>query len=187
MEYLTLFMLAVGLSMDAFAVALSDGLAFHDIKPRQTISVALSFGLFQALMPVLGFFLGQFVSSAISFMDHWIAFLLLGYIGFSMFTEAFRRPADGTPETVSFSYKTLFLQSVATSIDAFAAGIGFAMARLNIVWAALLIGAITFLCSLVGIRAGKAAGIALKRKAEAAGGILLFLIGLKILLEHLLS
>lgn len=192
MDTLTLFTLAVGLSMDAFAVAVCKGLAMKKVTLGRAAIVGLWFGGFQALMPALGYFLGVQLQDKITAIDHWIAFILLGLIGANMIREACSREDEKEEECGvcpqeegSLGVREMFVLAVATSIDALAVGITFAFLRVNI-WAAVsFIGVITFLLSMVGVKAGNVFGIRYKSKAEMAGGIILILLGLKILLEHL--
>ena len=183
-----LLLLAVGVSMDAFAVSICKGLAMKKATLKASMTCGLWFGGFQALMPTIGFFLGTLFSDAIQSIDHWVAFVLLGIIGINMLKEAFE---NGECECCSdanadMSPKTMFVMAVATSIDALAVGISLAMAGNVNIWLAVgLIGAVTFLLSGVGVRIGNIFGSRFEKKAEATGGIILILLGLKILLEHL--
>ncbi len=181
MSILELFILAVGLSMDAFAVSICKGLSLGKIKVRHMCIAGIWFGGFQALMPVIGYFLGGFFKDYITRIDHWIAFVLLAFIGGSMIKEAFgpEEEMDG-----SMDGKTMLLLAIATSIDALAVGVTFAFLNVNIAYAVIFIGIITFLFSAVGVKIGSVFGARYKSKAEIFGGIVLVLIGLKILLEH---
>ncbi len=183
MSLFTLFIIAVGLSMDAFAVAICKGLALPKITLNNTLIVGLWFGGFQGLMPFVGYLLGSQFKQYITAIDHWIAFLLLGIIGISMIKEALSQENDC--ENASLDFKTMFLLAVATSIDALAAGITFAFLRVSIIPAVCFIGVITFCLSTAGVKIGNVFGIRYKAKAELAGGIILILMGIKILLEHL--
>lgn len=182
MQIWELFILAVGLSMDAFAVAVCKGLSVKELRPRHMAIVGLYFGGFQALMPLLGYFLGVQFQSMIASFDHWIAFVLLALIGVSMIRESRECPdcADA-----SFHFKAMLPLAVATSIDALAVGVTFAFLQVDIVPAVSFIGVITFLLSAVGIRIGHVFGAKYKSRAELAGGIVLILMGTKILIEHL--
>lgn len=180
-----LFLIAVGLSMDAFAVSVCKGLAMHKITLKKAAAVGLWFGGFQALMPLLGYILGIQFKDKITAVDHWIAFILLGLIGGNMIKEALSKTCDCEKEDASLDFKTMFLLAVATSIDALAVGITFAFLNVNILWAILFIGIVTFLLSAAGVKIGNVFGMRYEKKAELAGGIILILIGLKILLEHL--
>ena len=184
-EFITLFVLAVGLSMDAFAVAVCKGLAMKKMSWKNAVIVGLWFGTFQALMPVIGYFLGVSFADRIKSVDHWIAFVLLAFIGGNMIHEALDK--SNTPDSDnSFSIKTMFVLAVATSIDALAVGITFALLpNVKIITAILSIGAVTFILSAIGLKAGSLFGLKYKAKAEFTGGLILILIGLKILLEHL--
>lgn len=182
MSIFELFLLAVGLSMDAFAVSVCKGLSVKKLKPRHVLLAGLYFGGFQALMPVIGYFAGSCFSDLIASYDHWVVFVLLVLIGGNMIKESF-----GNEETLndSFSVRNMLLLAVATSIDALAVGVSFAFLQVNIIYAAGFIGIITFVLSAAGIKIGNVFGSRYKSRAELAGGIILILIGLKVLLEHL--
>ena len=182
-----LLLLAVGLSMDAFAVSVCKGLAMRKATLKAELTCGIWFGGFQALMPTIGFFLGTLFADAIKAVDHWVAFILLAIIGANMLKEAFSKEEDcGCGENADMSVKTMFVMAVATSIDALAVGISLAMAgNVNILMAALLIGICTFSLSAVGVKIGNVFGSRYEKKAQVAGGIILILLGLKILLEHL--
>ena len=182
MSLLDLFILAVGLSMDAMAVATCKGLSVQKLKPRHAVITGLYFGGFQAGMPVIGYFLGRQFSTYIESVDHWIAFVLLGLIGANMIKESF---GDAEACNCSFCPKAMLPMAVATSIDALAVGVTFAFLGVSIVPAVSLIGVITFILSAVGVYVGHLFGARFKSKAELAGGIVLILMGLRILLEHL--
>lgn len=185
MGALSLLVLAVGLSMDAFAVSVCKGLAMQKAALKKAFIVGLWFGGFQALMPLLGYFLGKQFSFLIQQVDHFIAFLLLGFIGLNMLKEAFLGEEEGEEEDASLGVKTMFLMAVATSIDALAIGVTFAFLEVNILFAVSCIGITTLLLSVLGVKIGNVFGIRYKSRAEAAGGVILILLGLKILLEHL--
>lgn len=181
-----LLLLAVGLSMDAFAVSLCKGLATTKSSLRGGLLCGLWFGGFQALMPLIGFYLGSLFSEAIQAFDHWVAFLLLAVIGGNMLKEAFEEKDSCRADSGDFSVKTMFLMAVATSIDALAVGLSLAMAGdVNIFLAVALIGAVTFLLSAVGVKVGSVFGCRYEKRAQIAGGVILILLGVKILLEHL--
>ena len=182
-----LLLLAVGLSMDAFAVSVCKGLAMKKATVRAQVTCGAWFGGFQGLMPLIGFLLGTMCADAIQSIDHWIAFGLLALIGINMLREAFSKDCDcGCSEDADLSVKTMFVMAVATSIDALAVGISLAMAgNVNIWLAVILIGVITFVLSGVGVRIGNIFGSRFEKRAEASGGVILILLGLKILLEHL--
>lgn len=187
-----LILLAVALSMDAFAVAVCKGLAMDRVTPKKALIVGLWFGGFQAGMPLIGYLLGSRFQSYIVQIDHWIAFILLGVIGVNMIREAFDKDEE-EDECDSLSFKTMFVMAVATSIDALAVGITFAFLTLDlpvgnipaIIPAVALIGVITCALSMLGVKVGSVFGTKHKSKAELAGGIILILLGTKILLEHL--
>ena len=181
MSFLELFLIAVGLSMDAFAVSICKGLSLKKLKPQHAVLVGLYFGGFQALMPIIGWALGYKFEHVIKSVDHWIAFGLLTIIGLSMIREA--KQADDLNDDLSF--KAMLLLAIATSIDALAVGVTFAFLNVRILPAAALIGVTTFALSAVGVYIGHLFGLKYKAKAEIAGGVILIGIGLKILLEHL--
>ena len=184
MDLLSLLLLAVGLSMDAFAVSICKGLAVGKVKAKHMCVVGAWFGGFQALMPAAGYLLGTRFEKYITAVDHWIAFVLLMLIGANMIREALSKGEEGEADA-SLSFKTMLLMAVATSIDALAVGITFAFLQVNIVPAALTIGATTFLISAIGVKVGSVFGLRYKKRAEIAGGVILCLLGVKILLEHL--
>ncbi len=181
-----LVLIAVGLSMDAFAVALCKGLGMKKLNYKQGLIIALFFGGFQALMPLAGWALGRQFERYITSVDHWIAFALLCYIGGKMIWDALHeKDEEFCPLDQRLDLKEMLMLAVATSIDALAVGVTFAFLGVDIVPAVLLIGAITFALSFAGVLIGHRFGVRFKKKAELAGGAVLVLIGLKILLEHL--
>ncbi|MBP3672835.1 MAG: manganese efflux pump [Oscillospiraceae bacterium] len=182
-----LFLLAVGLSMDAFAVSICKGLAMKKATIKGAMTCGVWFGGFQALMPLIGFFLGALFADAIQAFDHWVAFGLLALIGVNMLREAFGKEEEcDSCGDADLSVKTMFVMAVATSIDALAVGISLAMAgNVNIFVAIALIGVTTCVLSAIGVKVGNVFGSRYEKKAEAAGGIILILLGVKILLEHL--
>ena len=189
MGILDLLLLAVGVSMDAFAVSICKGLAMPKATLKEGLTCGAWFGGFQALMPTIGFFLGTLFAEAIEAVDHWVAFILLAIIGINMLKEAFEKEAccgccDGS--CADLSVKTMFVMAVATSIDALAVGISLAMAGdVNIWAAAALIGLFTCGMSAAGVKIGNLFGARFEKKAQLAGGVILVLIGLRILLEHM--
>lgn len=184
MDLFTLFVLAVGLSMDAFAVSICKGLAMKKITFRQAAICGIWFGGFQALMPALGFLLGTTFASFVTKVADFIAFALLALIGGNMIKEALSK--DEEEADASLDFKTMLLLAIATSIDAFAVGVSFAFMEIGslIIPAVLFIGVITFAFSAVGVKVGNVFGTKYKSKAEIVGGIVLILIGVKIMLEH---
>lgn len=180
MSILDLFILAVGLSMDAFAVSVCKGLSLGKIKPKHMCIAGAWFGGFQALMPLIGYFLGSFFAEMIEKYDHWVAFVLLAIIGGNMIKESFDK--DEKVDS-SMDVKSMLLLAIATSIDALAVGVTFAFLQVQIVTAVSFIGVITFIFSAVGVKIGSLFGTKYKSKAELFGGIVLVLIGIKILLE----
>ena len=184
MTLFELFLIAVGLSMDAFAVSVCKGLSTRVLKAKHYLAVGAWFGGFQALMPLLGYLLGSSFEGYINRFDHWVAFALLAVIGGNMIKESFEEDEDKADD--SFAFKTMLVLAVATSIDALAVGITFALLPdVNIVAAVAFIGCTTFVLSAAGLKVGNIFGLKYKNKAELAGGVILILIGLKILLEHL--
>ena len=184
-----LLLLAVGVSLDAFAVSICKGLAMKKATLKASMTCGLWFGGFQALMPTIGFFLGTLFAAAIQAVDHWVAFVLLAFIGGNMLKEAFSKDSDcdcAEDQNADLSMKTMFVMAVATSIDALAVGISLAMAgNVNIWLAALFIGICTCGFSAVGVKIGNVFGSKFEKKAQMAGGFILIILGLKILLEHL--
>ena len=178
-----LFILAVGLSMDAFAVSVCKGLALPRIKLKHALIVGLWFGGFQALMPVLGYLLGARFAQYIASVDHWLAFVLLAVIGGNMIREA--RSGETEEADASLAFRPMLTMAVATSIDALAVGVTFAFLSVKVIPAVTLIGTVTCLLSMLGVKLGNRFGVRYKAKAELAGGVILVLLGLKILLEHL--
>ena len=183
MSFVSLLLLAIGLSMDAFAVAVCKGLATRELKWKHMVLVGLWFGGFQALMPTLGYFLGSVFEQYITAIDHWVAFILLGLIGFNMLRESFSKEEEEVD--ASFSFKPMLVMAVATSIDALAAGIPLPALNVNILMAAGFIGVCTFTLSAIGVKVGNIFGARSKSAAELTGGVILVLLGTKILLEHL--
>lgn len=181
----SLFIIAIGLSMDAFAVSICKGLALSKITLKKAVIVGLWFGGFQALMPLLGYTLGIQFEEKITFIDHWIAFILLSFIGVNMIREALSKSEEET--SASLAMREMLVLAIATSIDALAVGVTFAFLKVQIIPAISFIGIITFLLSMIGVKVGNIFGTKYKSKAELAGGIILILMGIKILLEHLLA
>lgn len=184
MSLFELFLIGIGLSMDAFAVSVCKGLSMHRVDKKYTLCIGFFFGGFQALMPLLGYFLGSRFAGSIERFDHWIAFILLAFIGFNMIRES-REEAEEEKAFTGVNFKELLLLSVATSIDALAVGVTFAFLQVKIVPAVTIIGCTTFVLSLAGVYVGNVFGARYKSRAELTGGVILILIGLKILLEHL--
>ncbi len=183
MNLFSLFLIAVGLSMDAFAVSICKGLAMKKITIKKALIVGLWFGGFQGLMPAIGYLLGTQFEKYITNIDHWIAFVLLFIIGGNMIKEALSKEEEEANDSLAF--KEMLLLALATSIDALAVGVTFAFLKVQIVPAVLFIGCITFALSGIGVKIGNIFGSRYKSKAEFAGGIILILMGCKILLEHL--
>lgn len=183
MSSFELFLIAVGLSMDAFAVSVCKGLSMQKLIPKHALIIGLYFGGFQAIMPLIGYSLGVHFQDAIVSYDHWIAFILLGLIGFNMMKEA--RNDEEESVSASVDFKEMVVLAIATSIDALAVGVTFAFLQVNIVPAVSFIGITTFALSIVGVRVGNVFGAKYKSQAEFDGGLILVLIGSKILIEHL--
>ncbi len=184
MTLVELFLIAVGLSMDAFAVAVCKGLSMPKLNKKHAVIIGLYFGGFQGLMPLIGYYLGSHFKDAIVSIDHWIAFILLAIIGGNMVKEAL---STGDEEELdpSVDVKSMTLLAVATSIDALAVGVTFAFLQVQIMAAVSFIGSITFILSIIGVCVGHHFGMKYKSKAELAGGVILILMGAKILIEHL--
>ena len=184
MHFVELLIIAIGFSMDAFAVSICKGLSTPKAKLRHMLIVGAWFGGFQALMPLIGYLVGTTFASYIEAFDHWVAFILLGFIGFNMIREALSGEAEETNDC--FGAKTMFVMAIATSIDALAGGVAFALIPdINIWLTVVAIGIVTFLMSAVGVKVGNLFGARFKSRAELAGGIILVLMGIKFLLEGL--
>lgn len=184
MSYITVLSLAFALAMDAFAVSVASGAAFRDLHIAHTLRIALFFGIFQAIMPLIGYLAGQQIEHIISSYDHWVAFVLLITIGIKMIYEAFKidKPVKN-PAQISI----LLVLSIATSIDALAVGLTLSILDVSIILDIAIIGVITFVLSLIGVQIGKKIGHLFEGKIEIIGGIILIIIGLKILLQHFLE
>ena len=183
MGIIELVILSIGLAMDAFAVAVCKGLSMSKMKWKNAIVIGLYFGFFQGFMPVIGYLLGVNFQEKISNIDHWIAFILLGIIGINMIKEALSKDCEKQNDSVKF--KDMIVLAIATSIDALAIGITFAFLKVSVVLAVTLIGVITFAISVIGVKIGNIFGDKYEKKAELVGGLILILLGVKILLEHL--
>lgn len=185
MNLVELLLTAMALSMDAFAVAICKGLAMKQVTFKNSATVGLYFGSFQALMPLLGYLLGYQFKGMIVAVDHWISFILLSVIGFAMIRESFNACCEScTEEDDSLSFRKMSVMAIATSIDALAIGVTFAFLEVSIIPAISIIGIITLIICMAGVYIGNQVGSRFKSKAELAGGGVLILIGLKILLEH---
>ena len=183
MEIYEILLISIGLAMDAFAVSICKGLSMKKMNWENAVIIALYFGVFQALMPLIGDFLGMTFESIVTTFDHWVAFALLTLIGGGMIKESFDDEDDKKNDRVDF--KTMVVLAIATSIDALAVGITFAFFDVNIVLAVSIIGIITFIISVLGVKIGNRFGDKYQNKAQIMGGIILVLLGFKILLEHL--
>ena len=185
---LELVLISVGLAMDAFAVSVCRGLAMKKINFAQGLTTALSFGFFQGIMPLIGFYLGAGFEKYITAFDHWIAFVLLAFIGGKMIFDVIHDDSDEDLINEKFDIKNLFILSIATSIDALAVGVTFAFLKdNNILFSVSVIAIITFVISFMGILIGNVFGSKLKNKAQVFGGVILILIGIKIVIEHILT
>lgn len=184
METIEIILVAIGLAMDAFAVSICKGVPMKKMNWKRAIIVGLYFGAFQAVMPVIGYFLGASFENFVIKIDHWIAFGLLSFIGANMIKESFEKEQEECIDTIDI--KTMIILSIATSIDALAVGITFAFFKVNLVLSTIIIGIITFGLCVIGVKIGNKFGNKYKNKAEFMGGVILILTGLKILLEHLL-
>ena len=178
-----LFILAVGLSMDAFAVSVCKGLSMQKMRMKNALTVGIYFGGFQALMPAIGYFLGAYFQNTIAAYDHWIAFILLGIIGGNMIRESLNQEEESCDASIAM--REMLILAIATSIDALAVGITFAFLNVGIIGAVLVIGVTTFCFSVAGVQIGNVVGAKYRSKAEIAGGVILILMAVKILLEHL--
>lgn len=183
MGALEILLIGIGLAMDAFAVSICKGLSMKSMSWKKAIIVGLYFGGFQALMPAIGYLLGATFESLVTKVDHWIAFGLLTFIGINMLKEAFGKDEENQDDSVDF--RTMVILAIATSIDALAVGITFAFLRVNMILASLMIGIVTFAICVIGVKIGNKFGDKYERKAETVGGLILILMGIKILLEHL--
>ena len=186
MGFLELLIIAVGVSMDAFAVSVCKGLSVSRVRPQHALKTGLWFGGFQALMPVIGYFLGMSFADLVSTVDHWIAFVLLAVIGANMIKESFEKEECCSSADSDFSFRVMLAMAIATSIDALAIGVSFAFLRVNIWTAVLCIGLVTGAFSAAGVYVGSIFGRKYKSKSEFVGGAILIAMGLKILLEHTL-
>ena len=182
MGAIEILLISIGLAMDAFAVSVCKGLAMKKMNWKKAAIIGLYFGIFQAVMPVIGYFLGTTFEKFITYVDHWVAFILLVGIGINMVKEAFNKESENRNDNVDM--KTMLVLSIATSIDALAIGITFACLKIHIVMPVITIGLITFIISVIGVKIGNRFGNKYEKKAEIMGGVILILLGIKILLEH---
>lgn len=186
MDFISVFLIALGLAMDAFAVSISNGLLLKKIKSSYAVKFGMFFGLFQFIMPIIGWFFAQSFSESIKKYDHWFAFILLCIIGGNMIIEAIRNNENNVYNDKDIlSFKNIFVLAIATSIDALAVGISFALIDIDIIISSMIIGIVAFVLSYIGIILGKKIGGFFKKGAEIIGGIILIGIGIKILIEHL--
>lgn len=186
MSLVELFIIAVGLSMDAFAVSICKGLSMPKMNWNNAVVIGLYFGGFQSGMPLIGYLLGSQFKEAITSFDHWIAFILLGIIGFNMIKESFHKEVEECTDC-TMDPKNMIMMAVATSIDALAVGVTFAFLQVQIIPAVSFIGATTFTLSVLGVKVGNVFGARYKSKAEFTGGLILIIMGIKILLQHMLE
>ena len=185
MRFWEIFLIGVGLSMDAFAVSITLGLSAKNPKIIEILIPGIYFGFFQALMPLIGYFGGTYFARYVQSLEHWVAFVLLGFIGGKMIKDSFSKDEEKT-DTHPFQFMKMLLLAIATSIDALAVGVTFAFFKLNIFTAILIVGLTTFCISTAGVKTGIIFGTKFKSKAEFVGGAILVLIGVKILIEHFL-
>lgn len=183
MSNLEILIIGISLAMDAFAVAICKGLSFKKISLNKCIKIGTYFGIFQGIMPLIGFVLGISFQEIITKIDHWVAFILLGVIGINMIKDSFSKETENLDQNISF--KAMFPLALATSIDALAVGITFAFLKVNIIVAVTIITITTFFISIIGVIIGNKVGNKFEKKAEMFGGSILVLMGLKILLEHI--
>ncbi len=186
MSNYAVFFIAVSLAMDAFAVSITNGISVKGFGSKDAVRQGIYFGVFQFIMPMIGWFLGSSVKIYIEAVDHWIAFFLLALIGGNMIWGTFQQEEENCPKSAFMTAKSLSMQAIATSIDALAVGISLALLEVKIIWASAIIGIVAFILSYVGGMVGQKLGHFLQKKAEFAGGLVLILIGLKILAEHIL-
>lgn len=186
MSFITIILLAIALAMDAFAVSIASGIAIKDLRIKHSLIIATWFGLFQAIMPLLGWLGGVKLQGFISEIDHWVVFGLLFFIGCKMIYEAFQiESVENRSDPMKIS--VLFALSIATSIDAFAAGVSFALLDIGVVAPVIIIGIITFIMSFIGVWIGDRGGHFFEKKIEVAAGVILIAIGLKVLISHLIA
>ena len=188
MSFGEIFLLGVGLAMDAFAVSICKGLGMSKVNGKQCLVIGLFFGGFQALMPFLGWFLGSTFAEKIKAIDHWVAFILLGYIGIKMISDAIKEWKEETKideMDMPLDLKEMFLLAIATSIDALAVGVTFSFLEVAVAWACTIIGVVTFFISCGGVYVGNIFGERYKAKAQIIGGVILVVLGIRILLSHL--
>ena len=178
-----ILLISIGLAMDAFAVSICKGVAIKNLTLKKIMVVGIYFGTFQAIMPTIGYLFGTSFQEFVTKIDHWIAFGLLVFIGANMLKDAFSKNEEGIDDNINF--KTMIILAIATSIDALAVGITFAFLNVNVIFANITIGIVAFLISIIGVKIGNKFGNKYENKAECIGGIILILIGVKILLEHL--
>lgn len=184
MDIISILLIAIGLSMDAFAVSISNGIVLKQVNFKAAFKIGLFFGAFQGIMPVIGWFAGMTFSDYITSFDHFIAFILLAFIGGNMIYESIKGDDDKKTKDPN-NTKVLLIMAIATSIDALAVGVSFAMVKTPIMLPAIIIASTTFIISVIGVFIGKRVGELFKKRAEILGGIVLILIGFKILIEHM--
>lgn len=182
MKLYEIFLIAIGLGMDSFAVAICKGLAMKNMQIKKAVIIGLYFGIFQGAMPIIGYFLGVKFQDVIIFIDHWIAFILLGAIGINMLKHAFSVEEEYFNDNVDF--RTMIVLAIATSIDALAVGITFAFLKANIIFSVCIIGSTAFILSIIGVKIGNIFGNKYERISEIFGGCILIFIGIKTLIEH---
>ena len=181
-----ILIIAVGLAMDAFAVSVTNGMCYKRLGAGRTLTIGMSFGIFQGVMPLIGFLAGSVFATKIGAADHWIALVLLLFIGGNMLRDAFsENEEDDELEDKELTFKILMLQAIATSVDALVVGVSFAALEVDIMLAVTTIAVVTFIMSIIGVKIGKTIGNTLNKKAQIFGGAVLILIGIKIFAEHM--
>ncbi len=185
MTFISIIIIAFGLAMDAFAVSITSGICIKELKVKHALKIALFFGAFQGAMPLIGWVLSIKFKAYIESIDHWVSFILLVFIGIKMIHEALKIDEEENCRRNPLDFKVLTILSIATSIDALVIGVSFAFLEVNILYAAIIIAIITFLCCFIGVIMGKKFGQLFNNKAEIFGGVILVLMGIKILIEHL--
>ncbi len=187
MSLISIFFISLGLAADAFAVSISKGLEMQKVTLKSALKVSVCFGVFQGLMPLIGFFLGAQLGGLVDSIDHWLAFIILGYIGTNLLKDGLKKDNLEEHKSCDLSMKTLISLAIATSIDALAVGVTFAFLKLSILPAVIMISVLTTICCLIGVKIGNIFGLKYKSKAEILGGIILILIGFNILAQNFIG
>ena len=184
MSFTVLILLAVGLAMDAFAVSITNGITIKNIKIKHALIIGLFFGVFQAIMPVIGWLLGKGFNDYISGFDYWVVFVILLFIGIKMIYESLKNNKNDLETEPTLKIYTLFMLAIATSIDAFAIGLGFSLMKMGIIFPSIIIGVVTFILSFIGVYVGKKLGELFGKRMEILGGVILIIIAFNVLLEN---